>query len=123
VTIIACKSVLAIVALAAAQATALAATTPCCQPCGPSPCSSAALCKVPLTKSYRVENGYCAQQLVGMIAQCVPAECADCCGPYGIPPIYVAGNFVLVRQTPEVHERVAKFLTDLGAYVPPKPAS
>jgi len=48
--------------------------------------------------------------------------CGDCCGPFGIPPIYAAGGFVLVRQTPEVQEQVVKFLTDLGAYKPYKPA-
>ena len=30
-------------------------------------------------------------------------------------------NNVVVRTTPEVHERVARFLIDLGAYVPLKP--
>lgn len=114
-TVIARKCLFAILALVVVH-DAAQADSPCCQPCGP-----AALCKVPLTKSYRVQPGFCPQQLVAMIANCVPAGCADCCGPHGIPPIYVAGNYVLVRQTPEVHEQVARFLADLGAYVPPQP--
>ena len=40
---------------------------------------------------------------------------------YGIPPIYAAGNWVMVRHTPEGQEQVAKFLEELGAYKPPAP--
>ena len=77
--------------------------------------------RVPLTKWYQIQPGYCPQQLVAMIQRCVPIEgCGPSCGPYGIPPIYVAGNSVLVRQMPEVQERVAKYLTELGAYIPRK---
>ena len=87
------------------------------EPCGP--CSGFALCKAPLTKSYFIEQGYCPQQVAALIPQCVSSEgCVDCCGPYGIPAVYVAGSYVLVRQTPEAHERVAKFLADLGVYKP-----
>jgi hypothetical protein len=107
------KSVLAVLALAAMPAV-VRADAPCCSPCG----GAFAMCKPPVTRSYRVEPGFCPQQLVYMIQNCVSANDADCCGPYGIPNIYVAGNWVLVRQTPEVHERVAKVLADLGAYVP-----
>lgn len=77
--------------------------------------------RVPLTKWYVIQPGYCPQQLVGMIQRCVPIEgCGPSCGPYGIPPIYVAGNSILVRQMPETQERVAKYLTELGAYIPHK---
>ena len=77
--------------------------------------------RVPLTKWYQIQPGFCPQQLVAMIQRCVPIEgCGPNCGPYGIPPIYVAGNSVLVRQMPEVQERVAAYLTELGAYVPRK---
>jgi hypothetical protein len=106
----------ALIAIATAHsATQTAAAGDC------TPCTSFALCKAPLTKSYKIEPGFCPQQLACLIPQCVSSEgCVDCCGPYGIPPVYVAGSYVLVRQTPEAHERVAKFLADLGAYKPPK---
>ena len=81
------------------------------------------LCPPSVTKSYRVEPGFCPQHLVAMIPQAVSADsCGTCCGPFGIPPIYAAGNYVMVRQTPEVQERVAEFLTNLGAYKPRQPA-
>jgi hypothetical protein len=57
-----------------------------------------------------------------MIPNCVePDGSGNCCGPYGIPPVYASGNYVLVRQTVEGQKRVEEFLTKLGAYVPPKP--
>ena len=108
---------LALLTLALAPWTCRAAC-PCntCVNCGPD-----GLCRAPLTKSYRIEQGFCPQQIAAMIPQCVPAACADCCGPYGIPAVYAAGQYVLVRQTPEAHQRVAKYLAGLGAYIPRKP--
>lgn len=80
-------------------------------------------CQLPVTKSYRIKPGFCPQALVYMIPKAVgPSCCCGGCGPYGIPPIYAAGQNVMVRQTPEVQERVAEFLTDLGALVVPKKA-
>jgi hypothetical protein len=79
------------------------------------------MCQVPLTKGYTLEPGFCPPQVAAMIPQAV-ADDGDCgcCGPFGIAPIYTAGNSVMVRTTPDVHERVARFLIDLGAYVPPR---
>jgi hypothetical protein len=81
------------------------------------------MCEAPVTKSYKIQPGFCPQQLVCMIPNCISDHGSACCGPHGIPPIYAAGNYVLVRQTREGQAEVAKFLTDLGAYIPPKPAS
>ena len=106
----------AVVLLVSAAASAQAAG-PCCDPNG----AGFEMCQVPLTKSYRVQPGFCPQQLVAMIRCGVtPDGSAECCGPHGIPPVYAAGNFVLVRQSAEGHARVAAFLTELGAYVPPR---
>ena len=86
----------------------------CCQPV----CMSVPMARMPITKSYRVQPGFCPQQLVWMIANGVPAcDCGPGCGPYGIPPIYSAGNYVLVRTTPEGQQQVEKFLAHLGPYV------
>ena len=59
--------------------------------------------------------------LVAAIPANVPMCTMACapCGSYGTPPIYSAGNYVIVRQTAEAHQRIAKFLTDIGALVPP----
>ncbi|REK10835.1 MAG: hypothetical protein DWQ37_15450 [Planctomycetota bacterium] len=85
--------------------------------------ATAAPCQLPVTKVYRIKPGFCPQALVYMIPQAVgPSCCCGGCGPYGIPPIYASGQNVLVRQTPEVQERVTEFLTDLGALVVPKRA-
>ena len=78
------------------------------------------LCRVPVTKAYRIQPEFCPQQLVAVIQQNV--QCGGsygCCGPYGIPPIFVAGQNVVIRQSPEMHARIAKFLTDMGATIPP----
>ena len=78
-------------------------------------------CQLPTTKVYRIKPGYCPQTLVYMIPKAVGPGCCGCnCGPYGIPPIYASGQNVLVRQTPEMHERITEFLTELGALVPSK---
>ncbi|GEM_PF-2275812 len=78
-------------------------------------------CQIPVTKAYRIKPGFCPQALVCMIPAAVGPACCGCdCGPYGIPPIYAAGQNVLVRQTPEMQERVAEFLTELGAWEPIK---
>lgn len=78
-------------------------------------------CQIPVTKVYRIKQGFCPQALVCMIPAAVGPACCGCeCGPYGIPPIYASGQNVLVRQTPEMQERVAEFLTELGALVPVK---
>jgi hypothetical protein len=78
-------------------------------------------CQLPVTKVYRIKPGYCPQALVAMIPNAVGPGCCGCqCGPYGIPPIYAAGQNVLVRQTPEMQERITEFLTELGALVPKK---
>ena len=115
-TTIARMSVLAILAVAAAQGTSQAAQAGCCPEFG----FAVPMQPLPVTRTYRIRPEFCPRQLVAMIPQFVPGggPCASC-GPYGIPPIYTAGNFVVVRQTPEVQERVAKYLMDLGAYVPP----
>jgi hypothetical protein len=78
---------------------------------GPGPCAA------PVTKSYRIKQGFCPQALVRMIPGAVGPDCCcgGGCGPYGIPPIYAAGQYVMVRQSLEMHERVKEFLTDLGA--------
>jgi hypothetical protein len=78
-------------------------------------------CQLPVTKAYRIQPSFCPQALVCMIPKAVGPGCCGCeCGPYGIPPIYAAGQNVLVRQTPEMHERITEFLTELGALVPKK---
>jgi hypothetical protein len=76
------------------------------------------LCQVPTTKGYQIRPGFCPQQIAVMIRQGVPCGSAECCGPYGIPPVYVAGNNVVVRQSPEMHLRIAKLLSDMGVTVP-----
>jgi hypothetical protein len=81
-------------------------------------------CQLPVTKVYRIKPNFCPQALVYMIPKAVgPSCCCAGCGPYGIPPIYASGQNVLVRQTPDMQERVKEFLTDLGALVEPKVAS
>jgi hypothetical protein len=78
------------------------------------------LCEAPVTKSYKMQPGFCATTVACMIPNCVePDGSCDCCAPYGIPPVYASGNYVLVRQTVEGQKRVAEFLTQLKAYVPP----
>lgn len=87
--------------------------------------NGAAPCALPVTKIYRIKPTFCPSALVWMIPKAVGPDCC-CgagCGPYGIPPIYAAGQNVLVRQTPEMQERVKQFLTELGALVEPKAAS
>jgi hypothetical protein len=79
------------------------------------------LCQVPVTKAYKIQPPFCPTQIAAMIPAAVPADGCECCGPFGIPPVFAAGNSVVVRQSPEVHQRIAKFLTDLGAYKPLKP--
>lgn len=81
------------------------------------------LCQAPTTKAYRIRPGFCPQQIAGLIRQGMPCGSGECCGPYGIPPVYVAGNNVLVRQSPEMHVRVAKLLNDMGVTVPPTVAT
>jgi hypothetical protein len=113
----------AIVLVASAVAASrVQAAGPCCNPGGYGG-GSFEMCQVPVTKSYRVQPGFCPQQLVAMIRCSVtPDGSAECCGPHGIPPVYTAGNFVMVRQSAEGQARVAAFLTDLGAYVAPRRA-
>ncbi len=78
-------------------------------------------CQLPTTKIYRINPGFCPQALVGLIPTAVGPSCCGCeCGPYGIPPIYASGQNVLVRQTPDMHERITEFLTEMGALVPKK---
>jgi hypothetical protein len=78
-------------------------------------------CQLPVTKVYRIQPGFCPQTLVYMIPKAIGSGCSGCdCGPYGIPPIYASGQNVLVRQTPEMQERITAFLTELGALVPKK---
>jgi hypothetical protein len=84
-------------------------------------CCPAVPCQIPVTKAYKIKPGFCPQALVCMIPGAVGPGCDCCdCGPYGIPPIFAAGQNVVVRQTPEMQERVAEFLTDLGAIEPKK---
>lgn len=112
-------SSLAIVALGVTQSTAQAADyddTVVTADAAP------ATCQMPTTKVYRIKPNFCPMALVHMIPAAVGPDCC-CgmgCGPYGIPPIYASGQNVLVRQTPEMQERVKEFLTDLGALVEPK---
>jgi hypothetical protein len=76
------------------------------------------LCQAPVTKSYHIKPGLCPAQIAAMIPNCVPATSGDCCGPYGIPAVFASGEWVVVRQTPDVHERINKYLADLGALAP-----
>jgi hypothetical protein len=80
---------------------------------------------MPVTKAYPIKQGFCPMTLVHMIPRAVGPDCCcgGGCGPYGIPPIYAAGQNVMVRQTPEMQERVKEFLTSLGALVERKPRS
>jgi hypothetical protein len=83
--------------------------------------ASPAPCQLPVVKVYRINPNFCPTALVHLIPAAVGPACGGCdCGPYGIPPIYAAGQNVIVRQTPEIQERVAEFLTELGALVPKK---
>ncbi len=80
-----------------------------------------AACQMPETRAYRINVGYCPQKLVCLIPKVVGPGGDTCeCGPYGIPPIYAAGQNVMVRQTPKVHERITHFLMEMGALVIPK---
>jgi hypothetical protein len=84
--------------------------------------SGPAPCQMPVVKVYRIKPNFCPTTLVRMIPSAVGPDCC-CgmgCGPYGIPPIYASGQNVLVRQTPEMQERVKEFLTGLGALVEPQ---
>lgn len=90
--------------------------------------AAASACQLPYTKSYQIKPTFCPAKLVALIPQAVGDDgegccCGDDCGPYGIPPIYAVGSYVMVRQTPAVQARVAEFLTDLGALVPSRKAS
>jgi len=88
--------------------------------------AAASECQLPYTKSYKIKPTFCPGKLVHLIPQAVGDDgccCGNDCGPYGIPPIYAAGSYVLVRQTPAVHARIAEFLTDLGALVPARKVS
>jgi hypothetical protein len=119
VTSIARISTLAVLALAAMHGAAMAAPFDSSAVAG----SGSPMCAPPVTKSYFVQPGFCPQHLVAMIPQAVSGDaCGECCGPFGIPSIYAAGGFVMVRQSHEGQEQVAKFLTDLGAYKPVMPA-
>ena len=76
-----------------------------------------------MMKSYYIQPGYCPQHLVAVVPNCVPAgPPGEACGSYGIPPIYSAGRYLMVRQTPENQAAIARYLADIGAYVPPKMA-
>jgi hypothetical protein len=116
VTPFARTSAIAILALTVVLQFSESASAGGCAPCGDGIDVRTAL----LTKSYRMQPGFCAQQVAALVPGCLPAPPPGC-GSYGIPPVYTAGNYVLVRHSPEGHELVAKFLADLGAYVPPKP--
>lgn len=106
--------VLAFLALAAIQSTAQAASAN-----GYEQAAAAfPMCQAPTTRSYKIQPGFCPDQVAHMIPQYVADDGSCACGPHGIPPVYAAGNWVLVRQSPAGQERVAKFLIDLGAYVP-----
>ncbi len=80
---------------------------------------NATRCQLPVAKTYRIQPSFCPQELVVMIPQCVPGGCSSECGPYGVPPIFASGNQLVIRQTPEVHERIVQYLTSLGAYLKP----
>lgn len=80
-------------------------------------------CQMPVTKAYKIKPNFCPQALVYLIPSAVGPGCCcgNGCGPYGIPPIYAAGQNVMVRQTPDMQQRVKEFLTELGALAtPPK---
>jgi hypothetical protein len=81
--------------------------------------NGACLCQAPTTKAYQIRPPFCPQQIAALLRQSVPCGSGGCCGPYGIPPVYVAGQNVLVRQSPEMHLRIAKMLDDMGLTVPP----
>jgi hypothetical protein len=77
------------------------------------------LCCVPVTKCYQIRPEYCPQQIVALIRQSVQEDgSCDCCGPYGVPPIFAAGNNIVIRHSAEMHVRIAKFLDDMGVSVP-----
>jgi hypothetical protein len=91
-----------------------------CGTCGPVCGACPPLCEAPVTKSYKMQPGFCATTVACMIPNCVPPDgSGHCCAPFGIPPVYASGNYVLVRQTVEGQKLVAEFLTRLGAYAPP----
>jgi hypothetical protein len=77
------------------------------------------LCRVPVTKCYQIRPEFCPQQIVALIRQSVPGDgSCDCCGPYGVPPIFAAGNNIVIRNSAEAHDRIAKFLNDMGVTAP-----
>jgi hypothetical protein len=77
------------------------------------------LCQVPTTTAYQIRPPFCPQQIAAIIRQGVPCGAGECCGPYGVPPVHVAGNNVVVRQSPEMHLRIAKLLIDMGVTARP----
>lgn len=114
-------SALAVAALGAAQSTADAADYAYYEPVA-TPGQTIEICQMPVTKSYQIKPNFCPRALVYMIPNAVGPDCC-CgmgCGPYGIPPIYASGQYVLVRQTPAMQERVKEYLTSLGALAEPK---
>ena len=77
------------------------------------------LCRAPVTKCYQIRPEFCPQQIVTLVRQSVPGDgWCDCCGPYGVPPIFSAGHNIVVRNSAETHVRIAKFLDDMGVTVP-----
>jgi hypothetical protein len=79
------------------------------------------VCPPPITKSYYIQPGFCPQHLVVAVPRCVPAgDPGVPCGSYGVPPFYTAGRYLMVRQSAENHALIARYLTEMGAYVAPK---
>lgn len=73
-----------------------------------------------MTRCYRIEPDFCPQQLAVLIPRWVPDGTCATCGPYGVPPIYVSGSWLVIRQTREAHALIAEHLIAMGAMLPPK---
>ena len=72
------------------------------------------VCPPPITKSYYIQPGFCPQHLVVAVPRCVPAgDPGVPCGSYGVPPIYSAGRYLMVRQSARTKALIARYLTEL----------
>jgi len=79
----------------------------------------APLYRMPVTRGYQISADYSPVQVAALVAQFIPFETScPMYGQFGIPPVYTAGQNVMVRALPEVHDRVAKYVTELGVRAP-----
>jgi hypothetical protein len=113
---LAAKTLLAALFAVTALASAAAAASLDCPPTG-----MVLIRDLPVTRAYRIQPDFCPRQLVALIPQWFPGsgECSGC-GPYGVPPIYASGSWVVIRQTRSTHEQIAHYLVELGAVMPTK---